>query len=112
VKTREFIAWGAVVGMLVVSFSTMSVFRGPSSDAPGEATTRVLGIVVDRVPILADPDGRAVYSVDRVQRGLVWGLSIVAVGGGVLGGLLGWALAQTRRARQAELDIAPDPSRR
>lgn len=100
-RTREYVAWGIAIGMLLASIGTQSVIRGPTLDAPGEATTSVLGVVVDRVSIPLEADQQRAQT-DRVSRGWLIGLTVAAVGGGIAGGLLGWAVARVRGPKVAE----------
>lgn len=100
-RTREYVAWGAVIGMGLALFSLNAVTRGPMRDAPGEATTSVLGIVVDRVVIPTDPEGRAGLPTERIMRGLLASMIGTAVVSGSIGGLIGWGLGRSRSATNA-----------
>jgi hypothetical protein len=112
-RTQEYIAWGAVIGMVAVQFTLTAVMRGPGPEAPGEATASVLGVVVDRVSIPPDPDGRAGLPTDRILRGLLATMIGAAVTSGCLGGLIGWAVGRSRnKRRHAEPGVASDPATR
>ena len=103
VKMREYIAWGALIGMAVGLFTLSAAMRGPGPDTPGEATNSVLGVVVDRVTIPPDPDGRAGLPTDRIMRGVLVMMIGAAVVSGCLGGLLGWVVGRSRnQQRHAE----------
>lgn len=99
-RTREYIAWGAAVGLVAVTFTLSAVTRGPGPDSPGEATTSVLGVVIDRVTIPPDPDGRAGLPTDRIMRGLLTTMIGAAIVSGCLGGLIGWAVGRPRNQRR------------
>ena len=99
-KTREYAALGAVVGMAVVLVTLSAVTRGPGPDAPGEATNSVLGVVVDRVVIPADPDGRDRHPIDRIRRGHLATMIGAAAASGGVGGLVGWAVGRSRQRRR------------
>ena len=98
-KTRECIAWGAIVGISVSFFTLSAVTRGPGPDTPGEATTSVLGVVVDRISIPANPDGRAGMPTDRFLRGVFATMIGTAVASGGIGGAVGWAIGRSTRRR-------------
>jgi hypothetical protein len=108
-RTREYIAWGAVIGMVVVMFTLTAVTHGPGPDTAGEATASVLGVVVDRVVIPPDPDGRAGLPTERILRGVLTTMIVSAVGAGFLGGLIGWAIGRSRiRSRDVKSSVTAD----
>lgn len=92
-RSREAIAWGAVIGMLIAAFSLKSETRGPGPSETGEATVSVLGVVVDRVEI---PAGSAKLPTDRIMRGVLTAMIGSAVAFGCAGGLLGAVLGRSR----------------
>lgn len=105
-KSGVYIGLGTVILMAITLFTLSSVMRGPGPDAPGEATNSIFGVVVDRVVIPADPDGRAGLPNDRIRQGRLATLFGAALTSGVLGGLIGWGIGKARRRqRQAEAGV-------
>jgi|GEM_PF-4133264 len=99
-RAREYVAWGVSIGMILVMFTLKATTRGPTADAPGEATASVFGVVVDRVVIPADPNGRLDLPTARIMQGLLATIIGGALASGILGGLIGLAVGRSRQTNK------------
>ena len=106
----KFILVGAAAAAVMITFCIGYSITGPGTDSPGEATTNILGHVVDRVPIPPNPaDGAAEWPRGRIQGGLIATYAAAVTVACVVGSLLGWCVWRTRQNR-AEPNAATDPA--
>jgi len=99
----KFIMVGAAAAAVMITFCIGYSITSPGTDAPGEATTDILGHVVDRVSIPPAPaDGAAEWPRARIQGGLIATYAAAVTGASVVGGLLGWCVWRARQNRAAQ----------
>jgi hypothetical protein len=94
----KFILAGAAAAGLLITVRVGYTATAPGPGQPGEAAIRILGVVVNRVPIPPDPGGRG---EGPPTSALVGTFAVAEACALTVGGLLGWCAWRVRR-RAAE----------